>query len=410
MIEIVKEPRPVEEDFDYIPRNVKQIGTLQGDAVIYVEDYVYRFLHSDTRKKERQVFVFLGEIRQKGEKKKVFIRGALELEDISFGGFMPVFSDDMWDNIYRLTKEYFPGQSIVGWAMQSIGDPAKEEADLAKISKRHFPEEHGNVLLYDAYGDWEHMYMPCAEGLEAVAGFLVYYEKNAAMSKYLSDYHAKHKQQESEEETYPARFCIHDEARYQEEVRQDVEAMARYRAYVSGQQRQRTGSGSRVAVSIAVVVLLLLAGILMQNYTKLLDMQETVETLSKQKEDTEQQQEDAGTQIIHETISKAATELAKADAAEEAISDGVDLTEEAAAETAATAETSAQTEESAATVAETATNVYLQQGYYIVEKGDKLTDISVKVYGTEEKVSEICAYNNIANMDHICVGDKILLP
>ena len=47
---------------------------------------------------------------------------------------------------------------------------------------------------------------------------------------------------------------------------------------------------------------------------------------------------------------------------------------------------------------------------YIVEQGDKLTDISRKVYGTEDMVSQICQKNNIENGDHICAGDKLLLP
>lgn len=56
----------------------------------------------------------------------------------------------------------------------------------------------------------------------------------------------------------------------------------------------------------------------------------------------------------------------------------------------------------------TTTNVYLQQGYYIVEQGDKLTDISRKVYGTEDMVSQICQKNNIGKQgDHICAGDKL---
>lgn len=398
MIEIVKEPRPIEEEPDYAPKNVKQIGTLQGDTVVYIEDYVYRFLHSDTRKKERQVFVFLGEIRSHKEKKKIFIRGALELEDISYGGFMPVFSDDMWDKIYCLTREYFPDQVIVGWAMQSMGTKKKEEQDLDKISRRHFPEGHGNVLLFDAYGDWETMYLAQKDGMQALPGFLVYYEKNTAMSNYLSAYHAKQEQEsEEEKQKYPERFCVHDEMKYKEEVRQDVEAMARYRAYVNGQGR---GGRSRVAISIALVAAMLLTGVLIQNYAKLSDMQQTVETLSKQKE--KQEKEEAKTDIVQETISRAATELAQVD-------NGAGAGAVAAPGPAADDVVSDALPSAAVDAADT-TNPYLQQGFYIVEQGDKLTDISKKIYGTEDMIAEICQYNNITDMDHICTGDKLLLP
>lgn len=414
MIEIVKEPRKAEDELDENPRNVRQIGTLQGNTVVYIEDYVYRFLHSSSRKKERQVFVFLGEIRRSLEKKKIFIRGALELEEISFGGFMPVFSDDMWDCIYRQAKEYFPGECIVGWAMQSIGPLEKEEKDLEKISKRHFPEDHGNVLIYDAYGDWERMYVPENGHLMPQEGFFVYYEKNPAMSEYLNDYHARG-EEEREQQVYPERFCVHDEARYQEEVRQDAEALARYRAYVNG-QKQKRGGRSRVAVSIALVVLMLLSGILIQNYAKLADMQQTVETLSRQKQTEEQQQEKEGEDAVQDTIRKGAEELTQADG-QEAAQTQPQQTEPQQAEPQQTPESQPSAEAQQAVqpsnqeaAAAATDNIYLQQGYYIVEQGDKLTDISRKVYGTEDKVQAICELNQIEDMDHIRAGDKLLLP
>ena len=90
MIEIVKEPTPVEKVVEE-PRNVRQIGTLPKDARVYVEDYVYRFLHGSSRQKKRYAFILLGEIRQGGQQPNLYIKGAMELEQISFGGGMPVF-------------------------------------------------------------------------------------------------------------------------------------------------------------------------------------------------------------------------------------------------------------------------------------------------------------------------------
>lgn len=47
---------------------------------------------------------------------------------------------------------------------------------------------------------------------------------------------------------------------------------------------------------------------------------------------------------------------------------------------------------------------------YVVQKGDTLIGISIRQYGTDAKVSEICALNQIENADDIQVGRKILLP
>ncbi|MDR0949292.1 MAG: LysM peptidoglycan-binding domain-containing protein [Lachnospiraceae bacterium] len=47
---------------------------------------------------------------------------------------------------------------------------------------------------------------------------------------------------------------------------------------------------------------------------------------------------------------------------------------------------------------------------YTIEKGDTLISISLRMYGTEGRVREICELNDILNPDRIQVGQKILLP
>ncbi len=60
MIEIVKEPTPVEKKKKVVeePRNVRQIGTLPKDARVYVEDYVYRFFTWKQSPEETVCFYF----------------------------------------------------------------------------------------------------------------------------------------------------------------------------------------------------------------------------------------------------------------------------------------------------------------------------------------------------------------
>lgn len=47
---------------------------------------------------------------------------------------------------------------------------------------------------------------------------------------------------------------------------------------------------------------------------------------------------------------------------------------------------------------------------YTIQKGDTLTRISLRHYGTSARVREICDLNNIADPDDIYFGQKILLP
>ncbi|MCI9232850.1 MAG: LysM peptidoglycan-binding domain-containing protein, partial [Lachnospiraceae bacterium] len=47
---------------------------------------------------------------------------------------------------------------------------------------------------------------------------------------------------------------------------------------------------------------------------------------------------------------------------------------------------------------------------YIVRKGDTMTDICIRQYGSDARVAEVCAFNNIDDPDDIKEGEKIFLP
>ena len=47
---------------------------------------------------------------------------------------------------------------------------------------------------------------------------------------------------------------------------------------------------------------------------------------------------------------------------------------------------------------------------YTVQKNDTLIGICIKIYGSADKVKEVCSFNNIINADDIKAGQKILLP
>ncbi|MCI9336229.1 MAG: LysM peptidoglycan-binding domain-containing protein [Lachnospiraceae bacterium] len=47
---------------------------------------------------------------------------------------------------------------------------------------------------------------------------------------------------------------------------------------------------------------------------------------------------------------------------------------------------------------------------YIVRRGDTMTDICIRQYGSDARVAEVCALNNISNPDDIKEGEKIFLP
>ena len=65
-----------------LPKNVRQIGDIQGNRRIYMEDYVMTYIHRKEQQEERGFLgVFLGERQETEEGTLVFIRGLVEVPD-----------------------------------------------------------------------------------------------------------------------------------------------------------------------------------------------------------------------------------------------------------------------------------------------------------------------------------------
>lgn len=89
---------------------------------------------------------------------------------------------------------------------------------------------------------------------------------------------------------------------------------------------------------------------------------------------------------------------------EAAVEDTTEVTEEPQPEVTPTPEVTVESEtpQTQAAVA--------QPTAYTIKKGDTLIGISLRNYGSNTKVSEICALNGITDPDDIKIGQEILLP
>lgn len=75
-------------------------------------------------------------------------------------------------------------------------------------------------------------------------------------------------------------------------------------------------------------------------------------------------------------------------------------------------ETPAKTSETAeeTTSAMTEAQMYLNQGYYVVQKGDSLVGICRKIYQTTAIMDKLCEINGIEDKDAIYAGQRLTLP
>ncbi|MCI8993805.1 MAG: LysM peptidoglycan-binding domain-containing protein [Eubacterium sp.] len=73
-------------------------------------------------------------------------------------------------------------------------------------------------------------------------------------------------------------------------------------------------------------------------------------------------------------------------------------------------DTAAQEASASAAQPKDEVQVWLDQGYYIVQAGENLESICRKIYKTTAMLDKLCEVNNIQNIDIIYAGQKLVLP
>ena len=92
-----------------LPRNLRQIGNPSGEHKIYVEDFVYTFLHPSSREEagNPKVAIIVGTHEEEHGTQYYFVRGAFYIDDMTFEKGLPQFSEEHWGFAYKQMKEYF---------------------------------------------------------------------------------------------------------------------------------------------------------------------------------------------------------------------------------------------------------------------------------------------------------------
>lgn len=193
MIEVIYKEEasetPEEENCVQIPRNIRQIGLVEEDCKIYIEDYVYTFLVRLSRSEEKegqsaQVAVLTGETRWQDGTSYLFIKGALMVEGMEAAEDHLDFTEEIWQRIHEEQETYFDGQEIVGWFFSKPQFPMEANEVLTRTHLKHFGGEKVLMLMEpqereDAFFRYENGFMA------SLGGYYIYYEKNPQMQAYM---------------------------------------------------------------------------------------------------------------------------------------------------------------------------------------------------------------------------------
>ena len=400
-----------------LPKNIRQIGNIQGAVRIYVEDYVYTYLHGNGRQGwGHRGSVFLGSRYQENGQKYIFISGLVRIPDECFHDDVPEFTDLMWGGVYQEMKQFYEDVEILGWGMDVAGASAKLTGDLERIHRNAFQGQDKLLFLMDSLEKEEAFYVYEKNMLRRRDGYYVYYEKNPQMQEYMM-------QGKNEKEPLS-------------EIDPQMAVVTNYRTRTAEKNR-KSGKGFHAIVYVASLALLVAVSAMgvnmMSSAGKINRLEEAVSYL--QSDQTSTELEPVAQPKEQESLLQTESEISASELTEEANGVGSETGQEqevseekeeestpAAVEETVSAEDDGEEEQPSVKPQETApqenekteeskvqeTSALADQEYYIVQKGESLLGISQKLYG-KDYTEQLCERNELEDENKIYAGQKLLL-
>lgn len=188
MIEIVCRENQLEEKNQIqmqLPKNIRQMGSPKGRHKIYVEDYVYTYLHSQAQKNTRCAAVLLGKSQVSKDIRYTFVYGAVECGQAVFQWENIYLDESFWQYIYEEERHYFSDSDIVGWFVGEQGKEAVLSANIESAHRKYFAGRDKVLMLLDGVEQEEIFYVYEQGYLQKKEGYYLYYEKNLPMQEYM---------------------------------------------------------------------------------------------------------------------------------------------------------------------------------------------------------------------------------
>ena len=407
-----------------LPKNIRQIGLAGENYRIYIEDYVYTFLHRAAQAKCQQeedsgiLAVFLGENRWQSGTGYTFIRGALLADAGEITEEHIEITQNMWQKIHEEQEKYFEGQEIVGWFLARQSLPMVVSELIGKVHRNQFGGEK-ILMLMDTAEQEEAFFRYENNFLMRQSGYYIYYEKNTQMQNYMLE-----KNPEIQEES-------------QETVQDD--AVRAFRSLIQKKKKEepeeteeKTSVFSYAATACIVLALAVVGVRFYRNYQVGQNIEGETRTASADiMQETEITQIPAASvQQVTPTSWAELTESPKiTPTAEPTLIPTVTISAEEAQIYKEGSDTrkaqrriqqKKQNEEEstgqdnsgqASSDQDSETTSAMQtRGSYTIRPGDTLYQISIENYGTMDKVADICRANGISENEIIYPGQIIVLP
>lgn len=376
-----------------LPKNIRQIGSPVGHTKVYIEDYVITFLNSLSMDKNTYVrgAILFGEKKTIEDDTIIYVKGAIEGQNLELDLDETVFNDEVWREIYQQKDRLFPGLEVIGWALLRMGFSVRLNDKIKKTHFENFPGEGKVLYMIDDLENEDAFYVYRGQDMARQSGYYIYYDKNPMMQEYLAERREGMKESENYEK-------MMENMRDERLIRQFREKVSR-----KTKSSQRKGRFRTFSTAAAVAVMMIMGGTMYYyaQQDQSINFREVVNgAVNTMGKGVKEQVEDKS-----ETTEKTKT-VTK-------VLDTQASTVEKKSTTAVKNTTAAQitTAKKTAATAAKKTNASKYKYYkYTVKKGETLVSISRKVYGTQKLVKRIREANALSNQNQIYPGQKLIIP
>ncbi len=414
-----------EKTMRQIPKNVRQIGELDSEVRLYVEDYVNTFIRKCAKGSGLVLGALVGEWYPGADKEYLFVEGAVQAEGFYAADGRIRMTDEVWSRIYGKLEEFFSEKSICGWFLCGRETENCDVGMLREFMYENLGREKRALIVCDTEREEEAFYVYDREFIREQSGYYLFYERNESMQSYM----------------VTTSVAVRTDPVAVDAVTTNV----RTRTVSPREIPPRQASSPMISAAALVIGVIALAfGIVTINhYEQLKEMKSVLtgltgallgnsETESPTGESTEGDEDRTVGGLIIEDVEGGV------DISTEEIAIGENTTEEAedTGATEATEETDAGentrpsesagensvegnvtptgSDESTTGIGQEPATEVVTPEYrtYVVEAGETLVSICWSVYGRRDEslVDKICEINQIADKNQIYAGQKLLIP
>ena len=472
MIEIVKENGNVVDKRE-IPANLRPVGDPKGNEKVYIEDYIETFVRQIAVKDDSpKVLILYGENRQEDEMLHHYVCGAILAEEILTDEKM-IFRDSIWKDINWKAEHFFPNLQVVGWAYIRYDLAEFAQGKVQYTHNRCFRKDQNVYLEYSAVEKKEEVFLVKNEIMEKQSGHFIYYERNEQMQNYMVTMKQDEPEEIKPEVDLAAKKCRGIVREKKEELKHKqtmgmlygtsmamllvitivgvtllnnynkMQDMEKVLSNISDQMAENNRNDLEETNAISDMVLadkdaLSQENLLTENTEgeeadEVVDEDVNGEELTLTNSSTEVSAEDADKTKISNDINNASEtneeQTTVSDSANVSSQKNIDETVDNSTDNSSEKVVLQTSDEEVLISNDDSVEISEQENIdttladpqetleqsaqnktYRIEKGDTLSKISLKFYGDEYHIDEICSLNQISDKNEIRYGVNIVLP